>query len=228
MGESVLTSIQRLLTTVRYCHYKLQPSLQLVKQETPMQIFPAGISQTAPGESTHMTGATASVAAMPWGAPGQAQSLDSDIGQRFLQAVSDKTGISKADLTAQLQGGATLKDILKSKNVSFGEIRAAVRGQSGKVQSSGHHHRHHTGGPDASADAVLQSLAAVLGMDQKDLVQQLQSGKALDQLASDKGLTQDDLLKAVQQALQNLGSYTQDSAPNTTTPLHTNQVNEVV
>ena len=192
-----------------------------------MQILPPISSPNSAFGGMQTTGASASFTHTPM--ENWTQRLDSPIGQRFLQAISDKTGISQADLKSQLESGTTLQDILKSKNVTFSEIRQAVRGQAGQVQFSGHHHHgNHGGGASGVDSAVLGAIADTLGMQPSDLKQQLDSGTSLAQLASDKGVSTSDLGAAIAQALQSLLGYSSTGSQSPATQIPAAQVNETV
>ena len=192
-----------------------------------MQILPGISSQIPAFGGVQTTGASASFTHMPM--ENWTQRLDSPTGQRFLQAISDKTGISQDDLKKQLESGTTLQDILKSKNLTFADIRQAVQGQSGQVQFSGHHHHGHHGGGASSVDsAVLGAIADKLGMQPADLKQQLDSGTSLGQLASDKGVSTSDLGVAIAQALQSLLGYSSNGSQTPATQVPAAHVNEIV
>ena len=158
-----------------------------------MQILPVGSSQISASGGRQTTGASASFTQMPM--QNWTQRLDSPTGQRFLQVIAEKTGISQADLKSQLESGTTLQDILKSKNLTFSDIRKAAQAQAGQVQFSARHHAHghHGGGASAVDSAVLGAIADKLGMQPSDLKQQLDNGASLGQLASDKGVSTGDL-----------------------------------
>jgi hypothetical protein len=62
------------------------------------------------------------------------------------------------------------------------------------------HHRHH------AAAAAMDAAAKVLGTTTSDLVSSLQSGQSLATIASAKGVSQDDLIKAISSALSQADS----------------------
>lgn len=135
-----------------------------------------------------------------------AQRLDSPIGQRFLQAISQVTGISQADVTSQLQSGTPLHDILETKGATFAQVRDAARAQGGQVQFHGRR-RPQGGAPDAALTAALNGLAGSLGISTSNLEQQLGSGMSLDAIAASRGVSQDTLQASMEQAIQSLLGY---------------------
>jgi hypothetical protein len=60
------------------------------------------------------------------------------------------------------------------------------------------------------------------------LNQQLNDGKTLVQLASDKGVSEEDLGKAVEDAVQSMLGYSVTGTPPTTTQVPATQVNQTV
>ncbi len=72
----------------------------------------------------------------------------------------------------------------------------ATEGASGATATQGHHHHHHDGGA-----AAMNAAAQTLGMSASDLESSLNSGQSLSSLASSKGVSQDDLVKAMAGAL---------------------------
>ncbi len=193
-----------------------------------MQVLPTSAQQTFGSAAMQTTGASTSFTHMPMDS--WTQRLDSPIGQRFLQAISDTTGISQSDLPSQLTSGTTLQGILQSKGVSFQEVRQAVAGQTRQVQFHGHHHRQggQAGGTGSVDSAVLGAIAGKLGMQPAGLNQQLNDGKTLAQLASDKGVSEEDLGKAVEDAVQSMLGYSVTGTPPTTTQVPATQVNQTV
>jgi uncharacterized protein YidB (DUF937 family) len=73
---------------------------------------------------------------------------------------------------------------------------------SGTAATSGHHHHHHHKAMAAGMDAA----AKTLGMTTTDLTSTLQSGQSLASIASSKGVSQDDLVKAISSALSGADS----------------------
>jgi hypothetical protein len=80
-------------------------------------------------------------------------------------------------------------------SVSFNETPAAV--QAGGVQH--HHHGHHR-------RQVIQAAAGALGMGVGDVQSALAGGTSLSQLAEQRGVSRDDLLKAIEQGLSSGGT----------------------
>jgi hypothetical protein len=175
-----------------------------------MQILPTG---TMPAQTT------------PSLFVGMATSSSSDAtGEAFMQTVSSLTGISQDDLVSQLEGGTSLADILQSKNVTMSQVQQAmqaqasqaVQGPQGAVHGSGHHHHHHSSGEGVAADpassnavgdSVLNALAGALNMAPADLTQQLTNGVGLAQLGQQQGVSEDALVTAVQNTLENPAAY---------------------
>jgi hypothetical protein len=71
---------------------------------------------------------------------------------------------------------------------------------SGTTSTSGHHHHHH------AMSAAMDSVAKLLGTTTSDLTTSLQNGQSLATVASSKGLSQSDLVKAISSALQQADS----------------------
>ena len=84
----------------------------------------------------------------------------------------------------------------------------ATQGATGTTATHGHHHHHHAGG------AAMDAAATTLGMSTTDLMSSLQSGQSLASIAKSKGVSQDDLVKAMATALQ--GTDSQMSADQAT------------
>ena len=77
----------------------------------------------------------------------------------------------------------------------------ATQGATGTTATHGHpHHHHHAGG------AAMDAAAKTLGMSTTDLMSSLQSGQSLASIAKSKGVSQDDLVKAMATALQGTDS----------------------
>ena len=73
----------------------------------------------------------------------------------------------------------------------------AIQGAGGTTATKGHHHHHHHGG-----GAAMNAAATTLGMSTTDLMSSLQSGQSLASIAKSKGVSQDDLVKAMATALE--------------------------
>ena len=90
-------------------------------------------------------------------------------------------------------------------------------GTSGTSAAKGHHHHHHHAGA-AAMDAASQ----LLGTSTSDLMTSLQSGQSLSSIAKSKGVSQDDLVKAMATALQSAdSSLTADQATQIATQMST-------
>lgn len=183
----------------------------------PIQSISAGLI----GGSARTTGATTSFSAMPSGV--DSRSFSSPLGQRWLAAISQATGLSPADVQGQLSAGGDVKDILQSKGVTLAEVKQTLRAQAGKIQHSG---RHGHGGATQDAEAAFTSaVASTLGMNVPDLQQQLANGVGLDQLAAQQGISQDALNQSLRQTFQELTGYTSQGTPETAAA-STGQVDE--
>ena len=68
--------------------------------------------------------------------------------------------------------------------------------------------------PPHAMQAVMSSVANLLGKSQDDLRSSLQSGLSLSDLASQKGISQDQLVSTVSQALQSAGGLPPGADPN--------------
>jgi uncharacterized protein YidB (DUF937 family) len=77
----------------------------------------------------------------------------------------------------------------------------ATQGATGTTAVQGHHHHHHHAG-----GAAMDAAAKTLGMSTTDLMSSLQSGQSLASIAKSKGVSQDDLVKAMATALQGTDS----------------------
>jgi uncharacterized protein (DUF433 family) len=174
-----------------------------------MIVMPGGGTPVGLTGTSHVSGASASFTHAPMSS--WTQRLDSPIGQQFLKAISDKTGLSVSDITAQLKGGTTLHDILQSHGVTFAQIRQAVRGQGG-VAAAGRHAHHQQGADAVAASQFLQALAGKLNLEPAQLRDQLQSGVGLEQIATNQGVSQDALVTDIHDALQSVGLYQSSGA----------------
>ena len=76
-----------------------------------------------------------------------------------------------------------------------------TQGTSGTTATKGHHHHHHHAG-----GAAMDAASNLLGMSTTDLMSSLQSGQSLSSIAKSKGVSQDDLVKAMATALQGADS----------------------
>ena len=81
--------------------------------------------------------------------------------------------------------------------MAFGSVSPL---QPQDAAAAGHHHHH------GRHKQVLDSVAKTLDMDEQDVASALESGKSLSQLASEKGVSQDDLVKSIEQGLGQAGA----------------------
>ena len=167
----------------------------------------------------------------------QSQFFNTPQGQRLLGVISDKTGISQDDLKSQLQSGTSLKDILSSKGLTFGDIRQAMQSQgsaqgqpagAGTASAGGHHHHggKHVGGSQDAESAILTQLATTLNLDKTDLASQLKNGQNLSQVASQQGVSPDTLNAALQKAFQSLSGYSANGSQTSATPAYSSQLDQ--
>lgn len=77
----------------------------------------------------------------------------------------------------------------------------SAQGTSGTQAAGGHHHHRHKGGA-----AAMDAAASTLGVSATDLASSLQSGQSLATIAKSKGVSLDDLVKAMATALQGVDS----------------------
>jgi hypothetical protein len=125
-----------------------------------------------------------------------------------MDAAAKALGMSSDDLQSALKSGKSLKDIASTQGVDLSKVQSAMQDaiqqsqgtqqpqQPQQPQSAGSHQHHH-GGMKKVVDAAAQTL----GMDPKDLVQQMQSGKTIQDLASAKGIDFSKVQSAITNAL---------------------------
>lgn len=77
----------------------------------------------------------------------------------------------------------------------------SAQGTSGTQAAGGHNHHHRHGGA-----AAMDAAASTLGMSATDLASALQSGQSLATIAKSKGVSLDDLVKAMATALEGTDS----------------------
>jgi hypothetical protein len=77
----------------------------------------------------------------------------------------------------------------------------SAQGTSGTQAANGHHHHRPNGGA-----AAMDAAASTLGVSATDLASSLQSGQSLATIAKSKGVSLDDLVKAMATALQSADS----------------------
>lgn len=185
-----------------------------------MQIMPTG---TTPS----------STATYPFAVLSTPQPSTNSTGDLFMQTISKLTGISQDDLVSQLESGTSLGDILQSKNVTMSQVQQAMQAvqsqqntQTAQISGRHHHHHHHGGGAPvsnagdaATANAVLSALAGALNMTPADLAGQLNSGTGLAELAQQQGVSDDTLVTAVQNALENPSAYSASGTQSASQPV---------
>jgi lambda repressor-like predicted transcriptional regulator len=149
-----------------------------------------------------------------------------------MDAAANALGMQPQDLFSALRSGQSLADVASSKGVSQDQLVSAmssaitqansgintdqamqiatriatqVPGNDGRGApmrgvggaASGHHHHHHRGGGD-----LLSAAAAVLGQSTSTVMSALQGGQSLATLGSTTGVSQDQLVTAIETALQ--------------------------
>jgi len=153
-----------------------------------------------------------------------------------LDAAAKLLDMSASDLRSAMQSGQSLASIASSKGISQDTLTAAMasaieeanptisadqankvatsiatltpptddvdsaQGTSGTQAAGGHHHRHNAGA------AAMDAAASTLGMSATDLASSLQSGQSLATIAKSKGVSLDDVVKAMATALQGADS----------------------
>jgi hypothetical protein len=122
-----------------------------------------------------------------------------------MDAAAKALGMSSDDLKSELKSGKSLKDIASAQGVDLSKVQSAIKdatqnasGADGAPQ--GHHHG---GGMKKVVDAAAQAL----DMDPKDLVNQIENGKTLQDIASSKGVD----FSKVQSAVKDAAGSTQQS-----------------
>jgi uncharacterized protein YidB (DUF937 family) len=101
---------------------------------------------------------------------------------------------------------------------SSGSTQATTGATTGTTAASGHHHHHHHHAMSTALDATAQ----LLGTTTTDLATSLQSGQTLAQIASAQGVSQNDLVTAISNALQQADSnLSSDQATQLATTLAT-------
>ncbi len=98
------------------------------------------------------------------------------------------------------------------------QATAGTTGTTGTTATSGHHHHHHHHAMSTAMDATAQ----LLGTTTSALETSLQSGQTLAQIASAQGVSQNDLVTAISNALQQADSnLSSDQATQLATTLAT-------
>jgi len=151
--------------------------------------------------------------------------------QGVLEPVAEKLGTSASSLLQQLQGGASLSEVADQQGVSRSDLIAAIEqglrqsAPAGSGASAGladlanriadrhglhgahRHHRLQTGAGDGAGQAGgpaqgdLAGLASLLQLSPGELVQQLQGGASLLDLAGQRGVAPDALAAYLQPGL---------------------------
>jgi len=81
---------------------------------------------------------------------------------------------------------------VNSIGTTFGTTTGTAASQVTSDQVTGAHHHHHGGGR-----SPFQAVSSLLGMSAQDIAGQVSSGKSLDDLAKEKGVSHDDLVSAI-------------------------------
>jgi len=101
---------------------------------------------------------------------------------------------------------------------SSSATQATTGATTGTTAAGGHHHHHHHHAMSTAVDATAQ----LLGTTTTDLATSLQSGQTLAQIASAQGVSQNDLVTAISNALQQADSnLSSDQATQLATTLAT-------
>jgi uncharacterized protein YidB (DUF937 family) len=134
-----------------------------------------------------------------------------------LASIASSTGISQSTLTAAMASAieqanpsisadqatkvataiATRTPQAGQQSAQSGASSDASQAAAGTTATGGHHHHHHH-----AMSTAMDATAQLLGTTTSDLATSLQSGQSLSQIASSKGVSQDDLVKAISTALQ--------------------------
>jgi uncharacterized protein YidB (DUF937 family) len=143
--------------------------------------------------------------------------------KEMLSKTADLLGMSADDLKSQLDGGASISDLAKTKGVSHDTLISslvsdiAANAPSGATapnltamaeRIAGHHRGDSTGRPSADgtdpASALtkaVETLAAKLNMSGSDLLSQLEGGSSLSDIAGQAGVSMDQLTADLTQGL---------------------------
>ena len=134
--------------------------------------------------------------------------------QKLLSTAADVLGVSSDDLKSQLASGKTIADIASAQGISADDFRAAMKkameqqGPPPPPPPPGGR-----GGLDPETqDRVTSAIANVLGASTDDLKAQISSGKSLQDLLKEKGVSDDDLRNAIEDALSTRRAYDQTGA----------------
>jgi uncharacterized protein (DUF433 family) len=104
------------------------------------------------------------------------------LGQVELEAAAKVLGITADELSTALQGGKTLEQLATEKDIDFQTVLDAIRAVR----------------PLKLGTAELEAAAKALDMTTDELTAALQSGKTLEQVATDQGVEIDDVRAAIQ------------------------------
>jgi predicted transcriptional regulator len=118
------------------------------------------------------------------GGPGNFGGGPHELGQAELNAAAKALGITADDLSAQLKSGKTLDQIATAKGVDPKTVMEAIRAAR----------------PLMLGSTELDAAAKALGMTSADLSAELQSGKTLSDVATEKGVSMQTVQDAVQAA----------------------------
>lgn len=114
------------------------------------------------------------------GGPGIGRGL----GQAELEAAAKVLGMTADELSTALQGGKTLEGLATDKGVDFQTVLDAIRAVH----------------PLRLGTVELEAAAKALNMTTDELTAALQSGKTLEQVATDQGVKIEDVRAAIQAA----------------------------
>jgi lambda repressor-like predicted transcriptional regulator len=110
------------------------------------------------------------------------------------------TAIEEANPTITADQATKVATSIATRTPPAGDADSA-QGTSGTQAAGGHHHHHHHGGA-----AAMDAAASTLGVSATDLASSLQGGQSLATIAKSKGVSLDDLVKAMATALQGTDS----------------------
>lgn len=147
--------------------------------------------------------------------------------EKAMDPVAKLFGMSDDELESDLRSGQSLAQIASAKGVSSDDLTTAVTQglQSAGIsappgtdsqtfvqnlinQPGGHHRHHHhkqaddssTSGVSSGVQQALGSLASAFGMNESDMLQSLQSGTTLSQLADQQGVSQESVAQLLGQS----------------------------
>jgi predicted RNase H-like HicB family nuclease len=155
-------------------------------------------------------------------------------------------GMSEADLLTALQGGKSIAEVAKEKNVALdkvveaiiadrvAELKANLPTQLSQPFHMGHKGPGGLGAPFGNARSHIAIVAKVFGMSEADLLTALQGGKSIAEVAKEKNIALDKVVDALvadraetlKQAVSN-GRITQAQADQMLADLKTNLPNHL-